>query len=76
MTQKGRSLRVISATLDSAFLKTVNDFCYEHNLARSAVIEYALELLFDGKNEKSLATLAKQIVKGGGDRVSRRHRYD
>jgi hypothetical protein len=75
MKPKDEDFYIMSFTLDRALAKDLKDFSYKHDLARSAVIEYALLRLLDGKDDASLTRLAKKIEASGFDRVSRRHRY-
>ena len=65
----------ICVTLDCGLIEKLTDFAYEGELARSAVVEYALLTIFGEKDEQAQKRLANRIKEAGFDRSTRRNRY-
>jgi hypothetical protein len=72
---KSTPWHTICVTLDCGLIEELNDFAYENDFARSAIIEYALNVVFGQKDAKTKKRLADRINEAGYDRSTRRARY-
>jgi hypothetical protein len=72
---KSTPWHTICVTLDCGLIERLNDFSYESELARSAVVEYALMKVLELSDKAAQKRLANRIKEAGYDRSTRRARY-
>jgi len=72
---KSTPWHTICVTLDGGLIARLSDFAYDSELARSAVVEYALMKVLELSDVAAQKRLAKRIKEAGYDRSTRRARY-
>ena len=72
---KSTPWHTICVTLDGGLIERLSDFAYDSELARSAVVEYALMKVLKLSDVAAQKRLANRIKDAGHDRSTRRNRY-